>query len=88
MAGVREHGGQEFAEGGLGRHGGELAPARLRLASLARKSSRCLARPLAFLRALSASALALAGRGVAERAADLGCSAVDPTAEGSRREGR
>ena len=36
----------------------------------------------AFLRALSASVLALAGRGVAERAADLGCSAVDPAADG------
>ena len=60
---------------------------RLWLASLARKFSRCLARPLAFLRALSAWALALAGQGVAEWAADLGCSAVDPAAEGSRWEG-
>ena len=43
--------------------------ARLQQASLARKSSCCLARPLAFPRALSASALALAGRGVAVEAA-------------------
>ena len=50
--GVGERDGQEVAGGGLDRHEAS-SRARLRLASLARKSSRCLARPLAIMKKLN-----------------------------------